>query len=102
MTGSSFEYSKYHEDRIRYRYEPPEALFGVLQYFEPPELRAFGLSLWSENSGLWLFPHEWYEHIPDGFVCTKITGGEFAFSPDEADKDNRYGALAYGIVRVDS
>lgn len=58
-------------------------------------LKDCGLGLWGDN--LWLFPKEWYDHIPDGYIVTDINGEDKAFKKGETDDDIRGGLLAYGI-----
>ena len=61
------------------------------------ELEDLGLRRWSDN--LWLFPAEWYEHIPAGTLIEDINGKVEEFRPGETDDDRRAGVLAYGIRR---
>jgi len=52
-----------------------------------------------EGNVLWLFPGEWYEHLPDGYTITTIFGKEEPFKRGETDDDIRFGCLPYGFVR---
>lgn len=60
-------------------------------------LRELGLQPWDEDFLLWLFPSEWYEHIPEGYTIHTIMDETEKFKRDEASDDRRRGALAYGI-----
>lgn len=60
-------------------------------------LTELGLQQWGEF-GLWLFPAEWYPHIPEGMELMCIDGEVGAFEAGVTDDDMRCGALAYGIV----
>lgn len=59
------------------------------------ELKELGLRNWTED--LWLFPAEWYDHIPDGTMVETITGEIERFEHGETSADRRAGVLAYGI-----
>lgn len=50
---------------------------------------------WEKNH--WLFPGEWYDHIPKGFPVKAICGETAPFSKETHDDDIRFGCLAYGI-----
>lgn len=47
-----------------------------------------------------LFPYEWYDIIPEGFMVTNIWGELEPFILGESDNDKRFGCLAYGIRRL--
>lgn len=46
-----------------------------------------------------LFPAEWYDIIPDGFMVTGLYGETYSFQKGKTDDDRRFGCLAYGIRR---
>jgi hypothetical protein len=46
-----------------------------------------------------LFPGEWYNAIPDGFMVTGLFGESYPFKKDESDDDIRFGCLPYGFRR---
>lgn len=73
--------------------------FEALRSLPRARLKELGLLPWDE-SGLLLFPVEWYPLIPAGFEVTDINGQTEAFVPGETDDDCRYGVLPYGIVRL--
>lgn len=54
-----------------------------------------------KEKNLWilLFPHEWYNSIPNGFMVTGLSGEQYAFEKGKADDDKRFGCLPYGIIR---
>lgn len=66
-------------------------------------LKAIGCQKWDDpdkdGNVLWLYPAEWYDHIPDGTITHDINGKIEAFKRGETDDDMRYGALAYGFMR---
>jgi hypothetical protein len=61
-------------------------------------LRDVGMQPWDEK--LWLFPAEWYDHIPEGFVVVDIAGKRKEFKRGVTDGDRRFGALAYGLEKT--
>lgn len=63
------------------------------------ELEEVGLRRWAEDEDLWLFPSEWYDHIPDGTLIEDINGNVEEFEHGKTDPDRRFGVLPYGIVR---
>lgn len=77
--------------------------FAKLPSLAEETLRAIGCQKWDEpdESGkvLWLYPAEWYDHIPNGTMVTDINGKTEAFAHGETDDDMRFGALAYGFMR---
>jgi hypothetical protein len=75
----------------------PQELFGKLRWLPKKTLTAIGMRPWGEH-GLWLFPYQWYQHIPNGFQLTDIFGATEAFEAGVTDDDYRAGVLAYGIV----
>lgn len=52
-----------------------------------------------EDEMVMLFPHEWYDLIPDGFMVTGLFGETYPFKKGESDDDRRFGCLSYGIRR---
>lgn len=77
--------------------------FGRLHELAEQTLREIGCQKWDEpdeaGNVLWLYPAEWYEHIPDGTLITDINGKTEAFKRGETDDDRRFGALPYGFMR---
>ncbi len=79
-------------------YMPPSrAAFEALRKLPREKLIDLGLRPWDE-SGLLLFPREWYDLIPDGFEVVSILGESEPFVLGQTDNDCRYGVLAYGII----
>lgn len=68
-------------------------------------LRNMCLSPWNsplehpEKMVLWLYPGEWYEHIPAGYPIVDICDQREKFEPGVTDDDIRFGCLAYGFLR---
>jgi hypothetical protein len=69
--------------------------FEALRDLDADHLTDLGLQSW--DGTLYLFPAEWYEHIPEGFEVRTINGETEQFDPDTTSADQRFGALAYGI-----
>lgn len=75
----------------------PADLFARLHMLSREALQQIGCRPWGEH-GLWLFPYQWYAHIPDGMELRCIDGTTEAFKSGVTDNDMRFGVLAYGIV----
>lgn len=71
--------------------------FEALRRLDEAALAALGLRPWDEAGGLMLFPAEWFDAIPEGFLVESIGGDTRVFSRATASKDRRFGVLAYGI-----
>ncbi len=71
-----------------------------LKQMTGPELRERGLYGWDEK--LFLFPAEWYSHIPEGYVVDTINDRQEKFRMGVTDDDIRFGMLAYGVRGVKS
>ncbi len=60
-----------------------------------------GLRAWDgAKDGSWklyLYPHEWYDHIPEGYMVVDIFGEEETFERGVTDDDKRSGVLAFGF-----
>lgn len=63
-------------------------------------LKDCGLRRWDCNT--WLFPGEWYDHIPDDYIVTDINAMDEPFKKGETSNDIRFGCLAYGIRHAHS
>lgn len=83
--------------------KPPLFDFSALPSLPKETLRAIGCGMWDdpdENGNvLWLYPAEWYDHIPEGHTVHVINGKEEAFRYGITDDDRRFGMLAYGFLR---
>ena len=67
----------------------------------PEQLKAAGCGVWNKNLAgdtHWLFPKEWYPHIPAGLPVLCIGGETKLFTPGVTDDDYRFGCLSYGFV----
>jgi hypothetical protein len=80
-------------------YVPDEKLLQILPYLEEGVLEGLGLQTWDEDRNIWLFPVEWYEHIPEGFEIITINEQVKEFDRDEDHKERRFGVLPFGISR---
>lgn len=80
--------------------------FARLPELSKETLTAIGCQMWDEPDAdgnvLWLYPAEWYDHIPNGTAVTDINGKTEPFKHGETDDDRRFGALAYGFLRPGS
>lgn len=52
---------------------------------------------WGRYGVLFLFPAEWYDHIPEGFPITDIAGTDETFRRGVTDDDRRVGYLPFGV-----
>jgi hypothetical protein len=77
--------------------------FNELAWLTDEERLELGMMRWSEETQLWLFPATWYDQIPEGFEVITINKQIRKFKHGKADRDQRFGMLAYGIVarRID-
>ena len=57
------------------------------------------IELLETDEDIILFPGEWYDIIPDGFVVTGLYGEKYPFDNTTSSNDIRFGCLAYGITR---
>jgi len=80
---------------------PPSSLedWWALHTMPKVALQAMGMGSW--DGKLMLFPGEWYDAIPKGFVVQDISGNYEEFRPGKTDDDIRCGCLAYGVPAVD-
>jgi len=74
-----------------------DAVFEELENFTEEELLELGLQCWKGSH--YLFPHEWYDAIPDGFEVVDINGKIEEFEHGVSGDDKRFGVLPYGIIR---
>lgn len=80
--------------------EPPlthEAM-DALKRADKDELGDLGLQKWSDETGLWLLPHEWHPHIPEDYPLLSILNEWTARGEMPANPDKRFGVLSVGIV----
>lgn len=85
---------------ISYRPNTPEE-YRALPKLDADALIKIGCQRWKEEDGkvTWLFPFEWYDHIPDGTIVIDINGEVNKFKRGETDNDIRFGALAFGFTQ---
>jgi len=92
--------------------EVDQNLLDLLPTMSDGDLRALGLGRWAgpDDGGggteewpgefrLYLFPAEWYDVIPEGFLVVNILGNTEPFRRGVTDDDCRFGRLAYGILK---
>lgn len=75
--------------------------FEKLPELSDETLKQIGCQKWdeSDNEVHWLYPGEWYNHIPEGTEMLCINGKMEKFERGKTDADTRYGALAYGFMK---
>ena len=81
----------------------PVVDFANIAQLPESTLKAIGCQKWDDpdKNGYvtWLFPYEWYPHLPDGLPIVDIFGEEGVFKKGETDDDMRCGALSFGFKR---
>jgi hypothetical protein len=75
----------------------PDAM-DRLKHADKSALKELGLRKWSDETGLWLLPHEWHPHIPPEYPLLTILDEWTSRSEMPATPDKRFGALSAGIV----
>lgn len=88
---------------VTYLPRTPEE-YAALKLLDPESLKKIGCQMWDEQDGetTWLFPHEWYNYIPNGTTIVDINGDVEEFKNGETDDDMRFGALAFGFTQKTS
>ena len=69
--------------------------FDKLKGLSHETLKAVGMGVW--EPGHYLYPAEWYDFIPEGYVVTDIFGEEKPFERGVTEYGKRYGVLPYGF-----
>jgi hypothetical protein len=81
----------------------PQVDFAKMHLVSAETLKRIGCCMWDEpdkdGNVLWLYPAEWYDHIPEGTPLVCIDGETSLFKRGETDDDMRFGCLAYGFLR---
>lgn len=87
---------------ITYRPNTPEE-YEALKSLDSESLKKIGCQVWDKKHGVvtWLYPHEWYDHIPEGTEIVDICGNVEIFKHGETDDDKRFGALSFGFTHVE-
>lgn len=85
---------------VSYLPNTPEE-YEAIKSLDGPTLKKIGCQVWNEEGGRthWLYPSEWYAHIPAGTEIVDINGETEKFEPGVTDDDIRFGALAYGFIQ---
>lgn len=75
--------------------------FKNLKNLSPSMLRELGCIVWETKNEKthWLYPYQWYDHIPNGLSIVDINGKEELFEKGKTDDDRRMGMLAYGFLQ---
>ncbi|WP_153952872.1 hypothetical protein [Halosegnis longus] len=80
--------------------EPPLTVDAMdrLKHADESELTQLGLQKWSDETGLWLLPHEWHPYIPPEYPLLDIFDEWTSRGEMPATPDKRFGILSAGIV----
>lgn len=81
----------------------PVCDFAKMPDLAEETLLAIGCQKWNEpdqnGNVTWLYPHEWFPHLPKGLDIVSITGSKATFDPESTDNGMRFGALSFGFKR---
>lgn len=83
-------------------YRPKTAVeFDALKHMSASNLRHIGCRLWDDFAGQrhWLYPPEWYDHIPQDYVVVFADGRKEVFEHGVTPRFKEIGALAFGFVQ---
>lgn len=85
---------------VAYLPNTPEE-YEALHILSPENLKKIGCQVWGRvgRRTHWLFPGEWYRHIPAGTDIVTISGRREKFEPGVTGNGIRHGALAYGFIQ---
>lgn len=75
-----------------------EEEYKELRTLPDEKLLDMGCQKWDDD--LWVFPAEWYDHIPNGLEIIDIFGETEKFEKGVTDDDMRFGALAFGFKKI--
>lgn len=75
--------------------------FDALKDLSEANLRKVGCQAWDgdDNQIHWLYPHEWYSVIPEGYEIVSISDEVEKFKLGSTDDDKRFGALSFGFIQ---
>ena len=76
------------------------ASFTALRGMTCAQLAQLGCRRW-DDSGLMLFPVDWFDSIPPGYEIVSINGETLLFTRT-LSRDRRWGVLAFGIIGRDT
>lgn len=76
--------------------------FRSLDKLPDETLKQIGCQVWDDTPDgvIWLFPHEWYNYIPDDLEIIDIFGNVEKFIKGKTDNDIRFGALSFGFIKA--
>lgn len=85
--------------KITYVPTTPEQ-YAALKHLTREGRKSLGMAPWDEREDeeLWLFPHQWYAHIPAGLEVVDINYAVEKFEPGKTDDDRRFGLLSFGVM----
>lgn len=85
---------------------PPKTIqeWAELPKLSSEKIREMGIGVWEKENGMthYLFPKEWFNYIPQGLLCTFISGEIEPFDKATTDDDYRFGCLAFGFIVKDA
>ncbi len=83
--------------------EAPIVDFTNISSLPEDTLKAIGCQKWDkpDKDGYvtWVFPYQWYPHLPDGLQIVDVLGETETFKRGETDGVMRFGALSFGFKR---
>ncbi len=105
---ASSQHEREYELEIKFIPQTADELNIIIQHTKKSELAKMGVrpfADWTDEAYLkegevhFLFPGEWYKHLPEGFEVTGLSGEKYKFEQGVSDDDIRYGCLPYGFIR---
>ena len=97
------QYERIDGKRISYIPKSEDEFLNFINNAPDSILSDVGFGKWDstqDGKTHWLFPHEWYGSIPDGFNALSISGKEETFRAGVTDDDKRFGLLSFGFSRI--
>lgn len=97
------QFERTYEIEIDFIPKTKEEIDLIISTASDENLRKMGCAVFNELPNkdlLWLFPGEWYDHIPNGYIVTGLGLSKYPFEHGKSDDDIRFGVLPYGFVRT--
>jgi len=88
------------ERDVTYLPSTPEE-YVALEGMKEDKLKTLGCQVWERKWGTvhWLYPAEWYDHIPNETEVVGLCGDREKFERGVTSDDRRFGALGYGFIQ---
>ena len=115
ITGS--QHDRLHKLEIDFIPQDKKEFEAIITTASDKNLKKMGFAVWTtykyeikdkkplnkmylkEDEVHYLFPHEWYNSIPNGYKVIDINGEKEKFINGKSDDDKRFGCLPYGFIR---